>query len=71
MGSTPGPRGLEKLYIDIISQNLRGFHHTKEEDLLTRQLRMSEKLYVYQPIQKRKNWRSSTTQFFCFALVAL
>jgi hypothetical protein len=36
MGSTPGPRGLEKLYVDIISQNVRGFNHTKEEDLLTR-----------------------------------
>jgi hypothetical protein len=27
MGSTPGSRGLEKLYIDIISQNVRGFNH--------------------------------------------
>jgi len=36
MGSTPGPRSLEKLYVDIISQNVRGFSHSKEEDLLTR-----------------------------------
>ena len=30
MGSTPGPRGLEKLYVDTISQNVRGFNHTTQ-----------------------------------------
>jgi hypothetical protein len=31
MGSMLGPRGLEKLFADIISQNKFGFSHSKEE----------------------------------------
>jgi hypothetical protein len=31
MGSMLEPRGLEKLYADIISQNECGFSHSKEE----------------------------------------
>jgi hypothetical protein len=30
MGSMLGPRGLEKLYADIIAQNECGFNHFKE-----------------------------------------
>jgi hypothetical protein len=36
MGSMPGPRGIEKLSMDTVSQNVCGFNHAKKKDLLTR-----------------------------------
>ena len=34
MGSEAGPKELRKMYINIISQNTRGFGHEKEEELI-------------------------------------
>lgn len=70
MGSKPGPQKLRKQCVGIVTQNMRGINHTKEEELASLQVQRGTRAACLQESWrvKRESWKNREFAFLTNSL---